>query len=62
MAVKKKTTPKTMSHYDYSKKKMWIGVLLFLAGLILYMGYDWAMVFMVIGLLMFVKSLLMKAK
>jgi len=46
----------------YGKKKLLIGVFLFLLGLVKYMGYDWDMVLMVAGVLVFAKGILMLLK
>lgn len=45
----------------HSKKMMLGGALVFVAGLMRYMGYDWAVVLMAVGALVFIKGLLKKA-
>ncbi len=63
MAKKKRQSNKKDVCYDYYvKKKLMSGGLLFLFGLIKYMGYSWEVALMVIGALVFLKGLIMKMK
>jgi hypothetical protein len=57
----KKNMKKDMS-YHYGKKKMLLGFGIFLLGLIKYLGYSWEMALMVLGVLVFLKGLLIKMK
>jgi len=47
---------------DYGAKKMLFGLLLFVFGLIKYLGYGWDVALMTVGALIFVKGLIMKFK
>ncbi|MFH1474095.1 MAG: hypothetical protein ABIE55_04375 [Candidatus Aenigmatarchaeota archaeon] len=49
-------------HYYYAKKKMLLGVGIFLFGLIKYLGYSWEQAIMVLGILVFLKGVLIKMK
>lgn len=44
----------------HAKKMMLFGALLFVAGLVRSMGYDWSVVLMVVGALLFLKGLVKK--
>ena len=44
-------------HYYKGKKKAMIGLMLFVFGLIMYMGYMWYEALMAVGALMFLKGL-----
>ena len=55
--AKKKTT----MCYD-AKHKITLGLGLFIFGLVKYLGYDWEIAFMVIGILAILKGLLMFSK
>ena len=48
--------------YHYGAKKMLFGLLLFVLGLVKYLGYGWDVALMVVGALIFVKGLIMKFK
>ena len=52
-----KDSSKEWMHW-HAKKMMMIGVGLFIAGLLRYMGYDWSVVLMVLGALAFIKGLM----
>ena len=44
----------------HAKKMMLGGALIFIAGLVKSMGYDWPVVLMVVGALLFIKGLIKK--
>jgi len=44
----------------HAKKMMLAGALVFIAGLLRSMGYDWSIVLMVVGALVFIKGLVKK--
>jgi len=43
-------------------KLMWLGLMLFLIGIIRYYGYDWNIVLMVVGIVLFLKGVILKFK
>ncbi len=43
-------------------KPMVMGIILFLIGILRYLGYDWNMVLMAVGVLLFLKGILLKLK
>jgi uncharacterized membrane protein HdeD (DUF308 family) len=51
---------KMMKHMPY--KAMFIGILLFVIGLLNYLGYGWNIIVMVIGILLFLKGIIKKMK
>lgn len=54
---------KTVCDYTYyAKKKMMMGCMLFLFGLVVYLGYTWDIALMLVGVLVFLKGLMLKAK
>ena len=57
----KKDMKKDM-HYHYAKKKMLMGFGIFLLGLVKYLGYSWEQGLMLIGVLVFLKGILIKMK
>ena len=59
---KKDMKMKKDMHYHYGKKKMLMGFGIFLLGLIKYMGYSWEQALMVLGVLVFIKGILIKTK
>jgi len=54
----KQMKPFMPDHLHFAKKKMGFGFLLFVFGLIKYLGYGWEIAFMVIGILIFLKGLM----
>lgn len=44
----------------HAKKMMMAGALVFIAGLLRNLGYDWSIVLMVVGALIFIKGLMKK--
>ncbi len=53
---------KKKAEYDVSMKKMFTGALTVIFGAIKYLGYSWEMAIIVVGVLIFLKGLLMKSK
>ena len=49
-------------HKMMSRKIMWLGIILFLIGLIRYFGYDWNIVLIVVGIVLFLKGIISKFK
>lgn len=49
-------------HSHFAKKKMMMGAFLFLAGLLLFLGYTWDIVLMAVGALIVLKSLFLRVK
>ena len=49
-------------HAHFAKKKMMMGCMLFLFGLVVYLGYTWDIALMLIGALVFLKGLMLKTK
>jgi hypothetical protein len=49
-------------HKMMSRKIMWLGIILFLIGLIRYYGYDWNVVLMSVGIVLFLKGVILKCK
>jgi len=62
MVRRRKARSKTMPvHYhDYEKYKFWLGLCIFIFGLILWYTNNWGISFMAIGILTFLKGLIMK--
>lgn len=44
------------------KRAMLMGIALFIAGILKYMGYDWSIVLMAIGVLLVLKGIILKLK
>lgn len=53
----KKTEPVCCDYHYIGKKKMMIGLMLFIFGGIIYMGYEWYEALMAVGALMFFKGI-----
>ncbi|MEM7824969.1 MAG: hypothetical protein QXO27_03270 [Candidatus Aenigmatarchaeota archaeon] len=51
---------KMMKHKPY--KMMFLGIILFVIGLLKYLGYDWNIVLMALGVLFFLKGIALKMK
>lgn len=49
-------------HAHYARKKMVMGCMLFLFGLVVYLGYTWDIALMLVGALVFLKGLMIKAR
>jgi len=43
-------------------RAMFLGVVLFAIGLLRYLGYDWNIVLMVVGVLLFIQGIILKTK
>ena len=54
----KQMKPCMPDHLHFAKNKMAFGVMVFIFGLIKYLGYSWEIAFMVIGALVFLKGLM----
>lgn len=44
------------------KRAMFLGILIFLIGILRYYGYDWNIVLMAVGVLLFLKGIILKLK
>lgn len=66
MVIRRNRKKSAMQYHAYhsyhGKKKMFFGFLLFLVGLLMYMGYGWDIILMVVGALVFVKGIILKAR
>lgn len=62
MAKKKEQPSHEKFMHHYRKKKMFMGFLLFIFGLVFYLGYSWDVALMVVGALVFLKGFMMKRK
>jgi hypothetical protein len=49
-------------HKMMGRKVMWFGIILFLIGLMSYLGYGWTVILMVVGIILFLKGIIMKFK
>jgi len=49
-------------HMMMPRKIMWLGLILFLIGIIRYYGYDWNIVMMTLGIVLFLKGIILKFK
>ncbi len=55
--------PEKPKEYHWMKgKPMLLGVILFLIGILAYVGYDWTVILMVLGVLLFLKGIWLKLK
>lgn len=43
-------------------RAMFLGIVLFAIGLLRYLGYDWSIVLMVVGVMLFIKGIILKLK
>ena len=63
MSLAKKEKEEQQMWIEWHSKKMILGgALIFIAGLLLYMGFDVSVVLMVIGVLIFLKGLMKKMR
>jgi len=53
---------RSMEHEHHGKKAAMLGVLLLIVGAMRYLNFSWAFVFMVVGILLILKSLMYKGK
>lgn len=49
-------------HKMMGRKVMWLGILLFLIGILMYYRQDWSVILMVVGIVLFLKGIIMKFK